>query len=400
MTPQPPEKTALELLLENSAAGGKRDSEGQFTVNYAAARKKLAEFQLPNPSFYLLKLLQAAFWGESTGVQIELSPRGAVFLASDWHPEADLVASRLCQPDGLAGSDPHSSLVSAIRSLLAQNATVALRFPNLQKDNVLVLSDEIEWRTLSASEGRFQVTVQWPRQSARTEAEDERVLRERAYCFPMPLTVNEERFDKLLPYWEGQTHLKSHLPGSTVLARGASEGAARHVLLRASLETEARISVKRGGVVSDIIKKDLKVPGLDVLLEGEELATDLTGLQIRQDSKFEELLSSVKLQPSTLKQQAATAVRALKFESAPAEVGHMGTGQGCLLILFAVLGVSYLSSFLFFNFSPIVALLGLGSFCGLILLALVKADRVGINLFHTPKHVEDVLRKSMLDRLR
>ena len=249
MTPQPPEKTALELLLENSAAGGKRDSEGQFTVNYAAARKKLAEFQLPNPSFYLLKLLQAAFWGESTGVQIELSPRGAVFLASDWHPEADLVASRLCQPDGLAGSDPHSSLVSAIRSLLAQNATVALRFPNLQKDNVLVLSDEIEWRTLSASEGRFQVTVQWPRQSARTEAEDERVLRERAYCFPMPLTVNEERFDRLDPYWEGQTHLKSHLPGSTVLARSASEGAARHVLLRASLESEARISVKRGVLV-------------------------------------------------------------------------------------------------------------------------------------------------------
>lgn len=60
----------LNELLEDYRDQGLTESEGVFTINFAKAREKLAQFQLPDPNLLVLKFVQAANLA-ATEIQID-----------------------------------------------------------------------------------------------------------------------------------------------------------------------------------------------------------------------------------------------------------------------------------------------------------------------------------------
>jgi hypothetical protein len=63
----------LERYIDQTKGQGTPDKEGEFTVNFAAAREKLARYRLPDPRFYILKLIQWAVAGKATWVDITIN---------------------------------------------------------------------------------------------------------------------------------------------------------------------------------------------------------------------------------------------------------------------------------------------------------------------------------------
>lgn len=162
--------SALEILLSNSAAAGVVESEGSFTIDFQAARSKLASFQLPDPSYYLLKLLQSAFWAQAGRVEIDLHRRTAEYRIHGWSPKVEDILKLLSRPELKDEGDPYQALAMGLQSLLAQGATVALQLPGRDQENLLVLSHDVEWRTSSAAWSVFALTIEWPKSATRTLA--------------------------------------------------------------------------------------------------------------------------------------------------------------------------------------------------------------------------------------
>lgn len=64
---------SLKDFLARERSAGSFSSSGLFTLSLKAAQKKLAESRLPNPGFWLLKIVQAAVASGANYVQIRLS---------------------------------------------------------------------------------------------------------------------------------------------------------------------------------------------------------------------------------------------------------------------------------------------------------------------------------------
>lgn len=63
----------IERYLQEQTHQGQKDSVGVFTIALEKARQKLSQYQLADPSFYLLKVFQAAVHAGTSEVQIKLS---------------------------------------------------------------------------------------------------------------------------------------------------------------------------------------------------------------------------------------------------------------------------------------------------------------------------------------
>ncbi len=62
----------LDKLLQQEAGVGRLDSSGQFSVDLQKMRVKLSQYQLAEPGFYVLKLIQAAIASGSEKVDVAL----------------------------------------------------------------------------------------------------------------------------------------------------------------------------------------------------------------------------------------------------------------------------------------------------------------------------------------
>lgn len=71
---------SLDALLTEARAGGSLDSEGSFTIAGEAAIGKLASFQLPRPSAWILKIIQGAVSSRASGLAICQSNESTTFL--------------------------------------------------------------------------------------------------------------------------------------------------------------------------------------------------------------------------------------------------------------------------------------------------------------------------------
>lgn len=73
----------INQFLNSQLEVGEVQSEGEFTISLDKARKKLAEFQLTDPHFYILKIIQAAVACGSGRVDVKLKRSGvAVHFAT------------------------------------------------------------------------------------------------------------------------------------------------------------------------------------------------------------------------------------------------------------------------------------------------------------------------------
>lgn len=63
----------IEDFLTAQKESGQVESQGGFTIAVEKARQKLGKFQLDDPGFYLLKVIQAAVWGGASRIEIRTS---------------------------------------------------------------------------------------------------------------------------------------------------------------------------------------------------------------------------------------------------------------------------------------------------------------------------------------
>ena len=73
----------FERFIEERFAGGKHDSEGQFTVDLRKASDKVAAFALPSDSHYLLKVVQVAHRFRTEEIRVDI---GRFRTTLEFHP--------------------------------------------------------------------------------------------------------------------------------------------------------------------------------------------------------------------------------------------------------------------------------------------------------------------------
>ncbi len=80
----------IEHFLGAEKAAGTVDSEGAFTIDLLKARRKLGKFQFDDPSFYLLKIVQAAVSGGATRVDLRTTRESLSLCFDSPAPVGDL----------------------------------------------------------------------------------------------------------------------------------------------------------------------------------------------------------------------------------------------------------------------------------------------------------------------
>lgn len=99
----------IDDVIEELAAAGAVDSEGEFTMDRAKAREKLRRFQLADPRAYVLELVQAAALKGATLVRFSIDARdmvmehdGRPFTRADFDDVYGAALTRRLDPDVLA----------------------------------------------------------------------------------------------------------------------------------------------------------------------------------------------------------------------------------------------------------------------------------------------------------
>ena len=85
-------KDPLQRHLQIASQVGKLDSEGSFTISGDAALGKLASFQLPRKSAWILKVVQSAVTADSTFLQISQTNETTTFI---FHPAVEFEVDQL-----------------------------------------------------------------------------------------------------------------------------------------------------------------------------------------------------------------------------------------------------------------------------------------------------------------
>ncbi|MBI3927979.1 MAG: hypothetical protein HY319_20725 [Armatimonadetes bacterium] len=80
-------KSSLEEYLQEQRAQGRLDSQGRFTIDLSLAVEKLRQYQLADPSFYVLKVIQAGVSGGAEAVEVRLRGAEVEVLARGVRPE-------------------------------------------------------------------------------------------------------------------------------------------------------------------------------------------------------------------------------------------------------------------------------------------------------------------------
>lgn len=180
---QPP----MTDFIQELEADGAYDSSGQFTLDRASALRKLAQYKLPRPQAWILKLVQAGVLGGADSVAIRLlRDEIIVDLPGLRIGTAEFVFASLADPE--IQTDP---VVQALKEGfwgsrsdfwvdLGELGAFQARAPRLEKQP-----------------GRYGARFRLPIRDAAQRAEICHELRLHAYPCPIPLTLDKRRLDAL-----------------------------------------------------------------------------------------------------------------------------------------------------------------------------------------------------------
>lgn len=143
----------LDDFLAAQKSSGRVDSEGVFTIALEKARQKLGQFQLDDPSFYLLKVVQAAVQGGATRIDLRTSRKKLALWFDAPTPLFDFPAllEALRQPLEAAPGPLRSLALGFNACLFSEPPQVSLVWWGREISNA-VLASEGELAALAAPE--------------------------------------------------------------------------------------------------------------------------------------------------------------------------------------------------------------------------------------------------------
>lgn len=306
---QPP-LDPIQEFLDEQRSNGRYDSTGVFTAEAGKALSKLAAYQLPRPSAWVLKMIQAGVAAGVSSISVGLVASGYQMVFRG----PPLVSAREL-------SETWTSPTAAVSSIL-KHLMVGLRAVSIgQKRSVLVtwrpvqgavtalhwngsaLSDLRE-RSVSRMFGQSQDEISFyfsPGEESRGYSwmAETRELREFAITCPVRLSVADERLDHFgredifihrKPLMFGDQPAEEGQPGLYLYAPSQGDGAGAPTSLRASawllyhsdVPQRSLISWVQHGVVCQEREFGPKAHfQLRLYVPGDHLETDLTGLYLR-----------------------------------------------------------------------------------------------------------------------
>ncbi|MGE0492496.1 MAG: hypothetical protein AB7S38_24995 [Vulcanimicrobiota bacterium] len=212
----------FQSFLEYQRGRGALDSSGAFTIDYSKARVKLGRYQLDDQAAYLLKLVQAGVALGAKEIEIRVATRtvGVDFL----EPEASLSAGEvieLFQKPILAGRPKaHDFLASGLNAAQANQITVR----DTRVGWRLGLTEGVELVEEQPDESpRLAIEITRPRSSlnAAARAAEAKALTARCQFCPVQVKLDGVFLNLLssVPFYNDARH--AELPGpSLYLAEG------------------------------------------------------------------------------------------------------------------------------------------------------------------------------------
>lgn len=323
---------------------------GVFTIDVAAARAKMAKFQLPEREMFVLKFVQAA----SQAADALIIERGGGFLRfrfRGWPKELNLevLGQRFCSIFEHSFEDAAGCITVALNSILADPEAVvtaeffargeaqgqSLRLQenwDLDKCEVRDFSDSVVGSLV------FEIPL-----AGIDGLEVERLLKERCAYARVAIEFNGVN---LSVYAEPPNTSGKHLGeyfrenrwmGESVISESPHYQVPRlreeplirltypgsepekdvpgsWLLLGLDAAPSTPVHLVKSGVVVDRKMRDLGFPGLIMVMDAGDLESDLTGLQIREDKRLEESLQYLKPAILDLHERCLAALSVLESE--------------------------------------------------------------------------------------
>lgn len=331
----------LENFLSASRQAGQTDSEGTFTIDFAKAREKMARFQLANPQEFVLKIVMAACAAGAGGLDVRTGTRTG-FILRDWPDELtiDSLARRLCADTILSGEHALDHLAVAVNALLGLDCGDILiqHTPKQGKSSLLRVDEGLQWENPEGYNGEAgQLVLVVGERGQISQTEIKRLLQERCYApglsitidggGPLPLTVPPTSGAHRIQYFRNDHLLASHsygaFPDTPPRPRDGRPQLfdfAREANLRLTVDLDPTAAVwfSRFGVLAELVRLPLGVPGVAGVVSADDLATDLTGFQFSRDEKFAEVERWLRDAAEELRHDALLKATRISADSQPA----------------------------------------------------------------------------------
>jgi hypothetical protein len=192
----------LQRYLQEQGQAGRQEDEGVFTLNEEQALRKLANFQLPFETAWILKVVQAAVRaGFSSKIEIKLERSECVIaFGADPHWDAETIKRAVLYP-GKAVDAALDHLVTGLRALAVKGKRpFSLEFP--EGRSALVWSGEsFDFEPSQSETCLLKVRYVDPKErrglfsGRRVVAGLTKVLYARCFGCPVPLTLDGKRLD-------------------------------------------------------------------------------------------------------------------------------------------------------------------------------------------------------------
>lgn len=305
------------LLDELAKTGEVAGTNQEFSINFAAARKKLAVYGLRNPIEFILKFVQAASLNGSAASFFDLQNQQSL-LISGWDPSISLeqISDRFMQSKLHLSDDAIGYLFIGLITLASDFKDDIQLHQQIEGEDFVKRLDldaqlSIKKEALLSPSAESSLKITWPKSKFFPKEEIVRLIRERCQYSPIPIRLEAElikgRFcdPKTLPWhqtfpitetigWYHQPENREvpNLDTGGLLPTPKSRSSDDHftsLRLLTSTNPMATISLLKAGVVLEERLFDLGIPGVVGAVDADVLSTDISGQRFRDSEELNAL---------------------------------------------------------------------------------------------------------------